>query len=560
MQKTGALLLLACLQASGQRPEVTIPDGTLVGIPMTTIHGRTVSAFRNIPFAAPPVGPLRFQLPQPVRPWRIPRDAGVMAPACLQYFSLFRVTGGQEDCLYLNVFTPQLPSSGSDVSLPINVYIHGGAFEFGTGAAYGPRYLLDYDMILVTINYRLGVFGFLSTEDGVIPGNMGLKDQVAALRWVQNNIAYFGGDPTQVTISGTSAGASSVHFHFLSRMSRGLYTRGICMSGTSLMPSALQKAPLFKATTVGKLMNCSFTNTQQLANCLIRAPGSELVAQESVFYKFYGTPIGPFGPVVERGGQSPFLTQLPYETLRTGEVNNGPMLFSIVTHEGIFPAAEFLANETGLNYLNDNYLEAFPSLLDYGFTVTTDNMNETSMKIREYYFGEEPISMEYNQTIIQMAGDRTITDDVETTARLQAYVRSSPIYFYRFGYRGQNSLSNIVSGTDINWGVSHGDDTLYIFNATYLLSESTPSDRAMINIMSGMWANFTITGIPSVGRSTKWLPINRATAMTGPYNYLMIYSPNSFSLNSTKTQGNPVFWNNLPINEPGSGRPVNSFL
>lgn len=278
-----------------------------------------------------------------------------------------------------------------------------------------------------------------------------------------------------------------------------------------------------------------------------------------MFQYFYYTPVQIFGPTVEREGSQPFITRLPYEILRTGDIKDAPILFSSVTQEGLIPVAFFITNTTGLSYLSENWLEVFPYLLDYIYTVTSANRNATSTKIYQYYFGNQPISLATNQTLIQMVSDREFVDDIETAARIQAFVQSSPVYFYRFSYRGQYSVTDFITGTNINFGVAHTDDTLYLSNnPNFPPSENTPSDRAMITIMSGLWASFVTRGIPRAGEYTNWQPINRKNAMTGPLNYLMIASPSSIALNQTMTFGHPQFWDNLPLNEPESGRPTYS--
>ncbi|XP_014285496.1 carboxylic ester hydrolase [Halyomorpha halys] len=554
------VLILFTHTTFGSRPTVIIKDGSLAGIQMQTWMGRNISAFLGIPFAAPPTNGNRFLPPQPAAAWSGIRNAASMGPICIQY------TGnssaeiiGNEDCLYLNVYTPILPWNGRNVSFPVLVYMHPGGYMMGTGNVFGPRYLLDYNLVLVTFNYRLGILGFLSTEDSVVPGNMGLKDQVAVLRWVQLNIQAFGGNPQEVTIAGPSSGAASVQLHYLSRVSRGLFKRGICLSGSSLMPLATMRAPIYKNTRVAKALNCPYSSSSILVNCLRRIPAAELVFQESILQYFYYTPVQVFGPTVERGGSQPFITRLPYEILRTGDIKDAPILFSSVTQEGLVPVAFFITNTTGISYLSENWLEVFPYLLDYIYTTTSANRNATSTKIYQYYFGNQPISLATNQTLIKMVGDREFVNDIETAARIQAFVQSSPVYFYRFSYRGQYSVTDFITGTNINFGVAHTDDTLYLSNNPYFPpSENTPSDRAMITVMSGLWASFVIQGIPRAGQYTNWQPINRKTAMTGPFNYLMIASPSSIALNQTITFGHPQFWDNLPLNEPQSGRPTYS--
>ncbi|XP_034244956.1 esterase B1-like [Thrips palmi] len=212
---------------------VSTKDGTLAGTQQVGADGIRFYSFQGIPYAKPPVGPLRFKNPRPAVPWH-----GRVRPAlsggdkCPQLNAVTGQSEGREDCLYLNVFTPFL---GAAV-LPVMVYLHGGAFQTGSGdiSEVGPDFLVRHDVVLVTINYRLGAFGFLNMDSDDAPGNAGLKDQRAALRWVRDNVANFGGNPNHVTIFGNSAGAASVHYHTLLNDSRGLFRAAIMQSGNAL--------------------------------------------------------------------------------------------------------------------------------------------------------------------------------------------------------------------------------------------------------------------------------------------------------------------------------------
>lgn len=166
-----------------------------------------------------------------------------------------------EDCLTLNVYTKSLTGKR-----PVMVWIFGGGFFLGSGndIIYGPDYLIDEDVIVVTINYRLAALGFLSTNDNNAPGNYGLKDCILALKWIQNNIAQFGGDPTKVTIFGESAGAAAVHYLILSPIARGLFSRAISQSGSALSPWAFQHDPQTSAYNLAKKLSISFTDNRDL--------------------------------------------------------------------------------------------------------------------------------------------------------------------------------------------------------------------------------------------------------------------------------------------------------
>ncbi|KDR19686.1 Esterase FE4 [Zootermopsis nevadensis] len=198
--------------------------GPVKGSMKNSWNGKPFCSYRGIPYAEPPIGDLRFKAPRGPRPWSKTLDALTDSPLCIQNDLVVPV--GSEDCLYLNVYTPE-QSSDSKSKHPVIVYIHGGKFSVGSGVSFisGPWYLMDRAIVLVTINYRLGVMGFLSTGDDEAPGNYGMKDQVAALRWVQQNIQEFGGDSERVTVQGQSAGSKSIHFHMFSALSRGSYER-----------------------------------------------------------------------------------------------------------------------------------------------------------------------------------------------------------------------------------------------------------------------------------------------------------------------------------------------
>ncbi|KAJ8933690.1 hypothetical protein NQ318_008408 [Aromia moschata] len=233
-----------------ENPVVELPLGKIEGAIKKSISGRNFLSFEGVPYGQPPVGKNRFEEPLPVEPWKGTKIARNIYK-CLQYRHLRPESTeepvvGNEDCLYLNIYTPSLDARAE---LDVIVFIHGGAFMFNYGGFQGPEVLLDRDIVYVNFNYRLGPLGFLSTEDDVVPGNNGLKDQIEAFKFIRDYIRYFGGNPNSVTISGNSAGAASVHFHYLMKKSRGLFNRGISQSGTALNPWVLMENPLEKTKT-----------------------------------------------------------------------------------------------------------------------------------------------------------------------------------------------------------------------------------------------------------------------------------------------------------------------
>jgi para-nitrobenzyl esterase len=259
--------------AADTAPRVQIDGGVVRG---EAVPGGY--AFRGLPYAAAPTGHLRWRAPQPPVAWKGVRDATEFAPSCPQPASNnpFLPHGPlDEDCLYLNVSTPTL---GDEVGRPVLVWIHGGGLTLDAGRNYDGSKLAADGTVVVTINYRLGALGFLAhpalaSRPGGSAGNYGLMDQQAALRWVQRNIAGFGGDPDNVTIAGQSAGGLSVLAHLVSPGSRGLFHRAIVQSGAF----ALTQQPLAEAEAEGEAFAARAGCPHQNAGCLRHLPVSDLV-------------------------------------------------------------------------------------------------------------------------------------------------------------------------------------------------------------------------------------------------------------------------------------------
>ena len=242
---------------------IQIQEGEILGNVMQSRLNNNFFAFRGIPFAEPPVNELRFKAPIPKRPWVGQHNSTAYGSMCMQES---RVTIS-EDCLFLNVFTRILPTTNTQLK-PVIAFLHGGGFELGAGDEYGPQYLMDRDVVLVTINYRLGVFGFLAVETADIPGNAAMKDQTLALQWIQRNIAFFGGDPTKVTLAGLSAGAHAATGHMLSPMSQGLFHNLIALSGALAWPVKLKSNNIESARILAAKIDCPTVDVGDMVQCL----------------------------------------------------------------------------------------------------------------------------------------------------------------------------------------------------------------------------------------------------------------------------------------------------
>lgn len=241
---------------------VQIEDGAVEGTTMTSRLGRDFHAFLRIPFAQPPIGNLRFSPPQPATPWNGVLNGTAYGPMCMQSMSRPDLDMS-EDCLQINVFSTNLVAS-----LPVIVFIFGGGFLFGTGIDQGgPHSLMDREVVLVNFNYRLGALGFLAMETADIPGNAALKDQALALRWVQRNIAHFGGDPSRVTLVGLSAGSASLTGHLISPMTQGLFVGAIGMSA-AISRNWIQESPLEVGRKFAENLQCEADDVPAIVACL----------------------------------------------------------------------------------------------------------------------------------------------------------------------------------------------------------------------------------------------------------------------------------------------------
>ncbi|NXD88810.1 ACES Acetylcholinesterase, partial [Halcyon senegalensis] len=315
--------------------------------------GRQAAAFLGIPYAQPPLGPLRFRPPRPAPAWGGVFEATGHRQACYQAVdTMFPGFGGSEmwnpnrelseDCLYLNVWTPAQPPAPAGGGLPVLVWIYGGGFYSGAASldVYDGRYLAAVEgLVVVSMNYRVGALGFLAIPGHPeAPGNVGLMDQRLALRWVQKNIRSFGGDPAAVTLFGESAGAASVGLHLLSGGGGGtgsLFRRAVLQSGSPNGPWATVGAAegRRRAATLGQLVGCGAGgNETELLSCLRSKPAAELVEREAAVLPQQGVFRFAFVPVVD----GDFLADTPEALLGVGGRPEAEVLLGAVQDEGTY--------------------------------------------------------------------------------------------------------------------------------------------------------------------------------------------------------------------------------
>ncbi|XP_067006679.2 juvenile hormone esterase [Anabrus simplex] len=476
---------------------------------MKTIDGKNIFAFRGIPFAKPPVGDLRFRAPVAVDPWDGIRDATKDGAPCAQLDQRFGPPS--EDCLNLNVYTRKLPKTKRGRLRPVMVFFYPGGFFSLTGNSLfaGPQYIMDQDIVFVSGNYRLAALGFLSMQDANLPGNYGMKDQVLLLRWVQDNIAAFGGDPTKVTIFGYSAGSWSVLLHMMSPMSQGLFHRCIASSATPFTPKN-GRPPAEIARQLAGLLNCPTGSSKEIAECLRQKKAEDIVGTLGEFREFAWDPISVFKPEVEPDlgdGEERFLTDDPVKLVLDGKFAHVPLITGHTTLEFAWKSLEILTNTSWTQELNDDFERVGPII--FGYERGTQKSRQVSRELRKFYFNNQPISNATEEELGKLYADSIINFGQYRAAKLISRKSRAPVYFYKFSYPGKWSYIYWPPGTNDTYGVVHHDDLIYlIYNSVYFpMMTSQDKEYQMMKTMTKMWTDFMKEGNPTPRRSpVKWKP------------------------------------------------------
>jgi para-nitrobenzyl esterase len=493
--------------SAADAPRVTTANGIVEGV----AEPSGIRAFRGIPFAAPPVGDLRWKAPQPPKTWDGVRPAEKFGAQCMQRRVFgdmnFRASGMSEDCLFLNVWTP---AKSATERLPVLVYYYGGGFIAGDGSE--PRYdgeaMARRGIVALTVNYRLGVFGFFAhpelTKESPqhASGNQGLLDQVAALQWVQRNIAAFGGDPSRVTIAGESAGSISVSVLMASPLSKGLIAGAIGESGAMIAPT-LPAVPLADGEQAG----VKFATAVKAADlAALRAmPAAELLEATA-------RPDIPRGAATIDG----YLLPKPVvEIYKAGEQAKVPLLAGWNSEESNYRA--LLGPKT--EPTPENYAAAVKKR--YG-----DHADE----ILKLYPGNTPEEVQESGTAL--AGDQFIAYSTWKWIDLQAKTGGKPVYRYYYSHprppmtpemgdavaglaggviRGEQAAATPRPPTPK--GAVHSADIEYAMGnlSTNKVYAWTPDDQKVSETFLGYFANFVKTGDPNGPGLPKWPAVNGAS-------------------------------------------------
>ncbi|XP_033753645.1 cholinesterase-like [Pecten maximus] len=504
------------VKITGQNTKViATASGQLQGL-VTLANGSTVYQFRNIPYAKPPIGELQFAKPVEYGSWTGIRNATAYGPACIQDVPKGKNQSISEDCLSLNVYVPVSTVGRRTVM----VWIHGGGYIKGDAAMFDGSYLaLRGDVVVVTINYRLGVFGFLSTNNTVLPGNNGLWDQQLALKWIKSNIKAFGGDSDSVTIFGESAGGFSVGIQSIIPQNKGLFHRAIAQSGAAPSFVSIVHQPLIFTGSFGERIGCHFnyTNSPMFLKCLKTKTVEELLkAQINASAPVSVAPF-TFGPVISPVVDRDLLPDVPSALLKNKSSEAYKFFRSLdfmagnVNKEGSILINKYLRNfsqifhfdpEMGVpNYVVCDVLA--PAAVSAFFKNIVKNKTiekEICDKYKDNDLGEEGNKMG------DLFGDAffvvpsVIALDVHSNGN-----NETNTFQYIFNRRNPAMKGN---GPYPQWfvGTPHASDNVFLFGIQQLAQRIHVSDEDLdlSTHMQQSWANFAKTGKPSAGGSTIW--------------------------------------------------------
>ncbi|XP_076312497.1 neuroligin-4, X-linked-like isoform X1 [Tachypleus tridentatus] len=487
--------------------------GSVRGLIRTLSNRRlqSVDVFLGVPFASPPIGSLRFMPPVTLPRWKKVRMADKLAPVCPQVFpdiqneteALQRMPAGRlaylrrlrpylqnysEDCLYLNIYAPARVAR-EPVKLPVMVYIHGESYFWNSGNPYDGSVLASYgNVVVVTINFRLGVLGFFPAIEGSARGNYGLMDQVAALHWIQENIHGFGGDSSNVTIFGHGHGAACANILMITPMAKDLFHRVILQSGSVFSPWAIAKDSLFYARHLAKRLNCPTSIDTSTIECLRHRSLQDILDVKIEIPDYLTT----FGPTID--GIS-LQNDPEYQMQENSDINRQyDLLFGVTRAETYF---QFSAKEekVGIDIERRNRIlrTLVRNLFNYHQQeIYLTIINEYTDWSRPNHF--HPINL-FEKTIDALGDGLTVAPLVKL-GNLQARVQKDT-YFYVFNHQSEEGdyLPTV--------GCIHGEDLPYIFGAplvdtlAHFQSNYTRSEESLSEAVVTHWTNFARTGNPN---------------------------------------------------------------
>ncbi|XP_049887139.1 juvenile hormone esterase-like [Pectinophora gossypiella] len=505
---------LLCVVAVCAYAQAFLEDSRVVRTAQGSVRGYRAPegdlfVFYGIPYATAPTGKDRFKAPLPGPIWMTTLDAvdkGIICPQADPWKMMAGLNKTmQEDCLLANVYVPDT----EETNLPVVVMVHGGAYQIGFGDMGTPKNIVrSKKVIVVNFNYRLGAHGFLCLGTPDVPGNAGMKDQVAALRWVNKNIAKFGGNPNEVTISGYSAGSSAVDLLMLSKTTKGLYHRVIPESGANVAMWSVQVDPVDNAVMFAKSLifdNVSdiyaleeFYKTLSYEKLMSDA---HLVRKDNDFL---------FSPCVERNtGVEMFLDDNPVNILKKGKYNKVPMLYGFANMEGLF-RVQFGFDQFVVG-MNEKFSDFLPRDLQFESEAEKEKV---AKEIKEFYFGDKNIGPETILGYIDLFTDVMFAYPTLRAVQLHLEAGHDKIYLYEFAFAPE--VLPMPKGVTVKVdGANHCAQTSTVLDGGGMIMHNKDESQLSEDVLKmkaltrELWLNFMTTGNPTPPGSKlpSWSPV-----------------------------------------------------
>ncbi|KAJ6650003.1 Glutactin [Pseudolycoriella hygida] len=508
---------------------VTLPEhGTLkASISKTAWSKLLIYQFLGVRYAESPSGTRRFKSPVPVQPWNGIRDASKFGRKCPTLRDLssmteeYRNAEDHEDCLNMAIYSPNLAGS-----LPVMVYVHGGSFYLQSAIEYPPNYLLQSDIVLVVVQYRLDALGFLSTNSKEIPGNAALMDVQLALNFVKKNIKYFGGNPNNVTLFGQSAGAVIVSTLSISpAMPDDLFHRAIIQSGSIFSQWGTTANPVGDARNIAKFAGLNSTQSlSSLNNCFLNMSLFDLLNAVDKYQKdLSGGPLKLGARSISIGGPSNYLPDLPQKIVSSPQYNKSvPMIVGTTKDDGSYLAT--IVYQVLQSHTSPEKLPIVSTIMQMMCTFL--NVGGKCEKLKSvisetFWTPEEVVSNDFSKIatgLIDMLGMFFFKIPAMQMALTNSKSNETNTFLYTFDYEGQNTRFGYGEDTSqypFKGGVTHSNENIYIFPYPSDVANLNTDDALMSHELLNLWTSFAANGRPHMAATFHWPPVN--SDKFGPY-------------------------------------------
>ncbi|XP_075989837.1 neuroligin-4, X-linked-like [Anticarsia gemmatalis] len=422
-----------------------------------------------------------------------------------------------EDCLILNVYVPNFLNT----TLPVITFIHGGDFGIGSSSPhfYGPHFLLSQGVIVVSVNYRLNALGFLNLGVKEAPGNAGLKDIRAALRWIKENIDKFGGDAENVTVFGHGSGGTAAILLTMSESCQGLFKRIICDSGTLFSSKSFDANPIATASQVAKSLGVNTLDTEELLNIYTDVPIDKL--EQAIGNQMHAKSV--FLPSVEEYlDDDPFLTDTPFNILESQSFDPVPAIFGLNTVEGLASTLDYYSITSQMDRIKN---EDFTVLDQRGFNVTKEEKEEIRTILKDTYFTNITNDETVIGGLINLNTDFDFVGPMSLFVEMYANSTDADVFQYIFNHIGNRNLGRILTNTSLP-ATTYMDELFYIFELERLPLPMNEDDARIVTFMTMMWTNFAKYGTPTPDADNgEWLPYPHQLAITLEPQYVAPLTP-----------------------------------